>query len=66
MDLIKHSKKIWLGNQYTLTLICGYIKWLRIGVILKGKVVVVAKALWEIYQRNGAPHRIVADNGNEL
>lgn len=66
MDLIGPFKETIRGNKYILTLICHYSKWVEIVAIPNKEAITVAKALLEIYQRNGAPHRIITDNGKEF
>ena len=67
MDLIGPLKKTARGNEYILTVVDYFTKWIEAAPIPAKDAVTVAKALHEhVYCRNGAPHRIITDNGKEF
>ena len=67
MDLIRPLKKTARGNEYILTVVDHFTKWIEAAPIPAKDAVTVAKALHEhVCCRNGAPHRIITDNGKEF
>jgi len=64
MDLIGPLKLTPKGNRFILTVVDYYTKWVEAVAIPRKDAVTVAKALHEnVYCRNGAPHRVIMDNG---
>jgi Integrase core domain len=67
MDLIGPLKETSRGNRYIPTTVDYFTKWVEAVPIPAKDAVTVAKALHEhVYCRNGAPHRILTDNGGEF
>jgi IS30 family transposase len=67
MDLIGPLKLTPKGNRYILTIVDYFTKWVEAVAIPQKDAVTVAKALHEhVYCRNGAPHRVITDNGREF
>jgi hypothetical protein len=67
MDLIGPLRRTERGNEYILTVVDYFSKWVEAIPIQDKRALTVAKALHQhVYCRNGAPNRILTDNGKEF
>ena len=66
MDLSGQLKPTRRGNTYILTLIDYFSKWPEAIALPSKNGTTVTSALLEVFSRNGAPSRIISDNGGEF